>query len=163
MSFGNPDTSRVRRTTQRARKAALLERSPPLRRFFASPAFSVFQTAIGGPLRIHFEPPVCHNGGWLLDVFHPSRGGVGHASRCSGIPAAASWRMDAAYYCGSVRRIAVQILTSGHGALLFPACPRARIASNAGDHRGWAQGPAGDRGCGVLPGLRPGRRLPGEA
>ncbi len=32
-------------------------------------------------------------------------------------------------FCGSVRRIAVQILTSGHGALLFPSCPR-------GDRRG---------------------------
>ena len=34
-----------------------------------------------GRLRIHFQPPVCHNGCWLLDVYRFVRGGVGHASR----------------------------------------------------------------------------------
>jgi len=71
--------------------------------------------------------------------------------------------MDAAYYCGSVRRIAVQILTSGHGALLFPACPRARFASMPDIIADGRSARPGDCGCGVLPGLRPGRRLLGEA
>ena len=31
----------------------------------------------GGRLQIHFQPPVCHNGFWLFDVFRFVRGGVG--------------------------------------------------------------------------------------
>ncbi len=31
-------------------------------------------------LRIHFQPLVCHNSDWLLDVFRSAWGGVGHAN-----------------------------------------------------------------------------------
>ena len=33
----------------------------------------------GGRLWIHFRPPVCHNGLWLLDVGAFNEGGVGHS------------------------------------------------------------------------------------
>jgi hypothetical protein len=74
--------------TQHARRAALLERSPPLRRFFVSSASSVFQPTIGGPLRLHFRPPVCHNNDWLLDVFplRPGRGRACFPLACSDSP-----------------------------------------------------------------------------
>ena len=34
----------------------------------------------GGRLRIHFQPPVCHNSLWLLDVFRFVQGGDGRAN-----------------------------------------------------------------------------------
>ena len=37
----------------------------------------------GGCLRIHFQPPLCHNDCCWLSVFRSVRGGVGHATRCA--------------------------------------------------------------------------------
>jgi len=66
-------------------------------------------------------------------------------------------RMDAAFYADRVRRIAVLILTSGHGFSLlclracfaWPACRRSTVGRNA---RPLTR-------IGGLPGMRPGRRL----